>query len=56
MTYIYGVPLNISISVNISQVSYFVQWTDSEMGRQGVRNPPKNHKNIGFLSNTGPDP
>ena len=28
-------------------------------GGQGVRTPPpppKNHKNIGFLSNTGPDP
>ena len=27
-------------------------------GGQGVRTPPhplKNHKNIGFLSNTGPD-
>ena len=23
---------------------------------QGVRTPLKNHKNIGFLSNTGPDP
>ena len=25
-------------------------------GGQGVRTPLKNHKNIGFLSNTGPDP
>ena len=23
---------------------------------QGVRNPPKNHKTIGFLCNTGTDP
>ena len=26
------------------------------MGGQGVRTPLKNHKNIGFHSNTGPDP
>ena len=25
-------------------------------GGQGVRTPLKNHKNIGFLSNTGLDP
>ena len=25
-------------------------------GGQGVRTPLKNHKNVGFLSNTGPDP
>ena len=25
-------------------------------GGQGVRTPMKNHKNIAFLSNTGPDP
>ena len=25
-------------------------------GGQGVRTPLENHKNIGFLSNTGPDP
>ena len=25
-------------------------------GGQGVRTPLKNHKNIGFLSNTGPGP
>ena len=25
-------------------------------GEEGVRTPLKNHKNIGFLSNTGPDP
>ena len=25
-------------------------------GGQGVRTPLKNHKNIGFRSNTGPDP
>ena len=29
---------------------------DPEGGGQGVRTPLKNHKNIGFLSNTGPDP
>ena len=25
-------------------------------GGQGVRTPLKNHKNMGFLSNSGPDP
>ena len=33
-------------------------WADPE-GEQGIWTPPpplKNHKNIGFLSNTGPDP
>ena len=32
---------------------------DPEGGGQGVRTPPpplENYKNIGFLSNTGPDP
>ena len=31
---------------------------DGSRGGQGVRTPPplKNHKNIGFLSNIGPDP
>ena len=32
-----------------------LSWAVPE-GGQGVRTPlPKNHKNIGFLSNTGPD-
>ena len=26
------------------------------MGGQGVQTPPENHKNIGLLSRTGPDP
>ena len=30
-------------------------WTDPE-GGQGVWTPLENHKNIGFLGNTGPDP
>ena len=30
-------------------------WADPEVG-PGVRTPLKNHKNIGFLSNTDPDP
>ena len=40
-----------------SQSSSTISWADPE-GGQGVRTPPplKNHKNIGFLSNTGPDP
>ena len=29
---------------------------DPEGGGQGVWTPLKNHKNIGFSSNTGPDP
>ena len=32
-------------------------WADPEGGQPwGVRTPLKNHKNIRFLSNTGPDP
>ena len=33
-------------------------WADPEGGTGGLDSPPplKNHKNIGFLSNTGPDP
>ena len=30
-------------------------WADPE-GETGDREPLKNHKNIGFLYNTGPDP
>ena len=30
-------------------------WADPELGTGGP-DPLKNHKNIGFLSNTGPDP
>ena len=29
---------------------------DPEGGGQEDRTPPENHKNIGFLSNTSPDP
>ena len=35
---------------------YVSTCADPEGGGQGVRTPLKNHKNIGFLSNTGPDP
>ena len=34
-------------------------WADPEGGgggEQGVQTPLKNHKNIGFLCNTGPNP
>ena len=34
--------------------SLYNPWTDPE-GGQGVLTPMKNHKNMGFLSNTGPD-
>ena len=39
------------------QRSTLIAWADLE-GGQGVRTPSplKNHKNIGFLCNTGPDP
>ena len=33
-----------------------VAWVDQERGTGGPDPPLKNHKNIGFLSNTGPDP
>ena len=35
-----------------------ISWADQEGGGgQGVRTPtPENHKNIGFLSKTGPNP
>ena len=29
---------------------------DPELGERGSGPPLENHKNIGFLSNTGPDP
>ena len=32
-----------------------IAWVDPEWGH-GVRSPLKNHKNMVFLSNTGPDP
>ena len=31
-------------------------WVDPEVGTGGPDTPLKNHKNIGFPSNTGPDP
>ena len=37
---------------NFSKV---ITWADPERGTGGP-GPPKNHKNIGFFSNTGPDP
>ena len=46
------------ISVNLNKcIDCPVPCVDPE-GRHGVRTPPplKNHKNIEFLSNTGPDP
>ena len=33
-----------------------VSCADPDGGGQGIRTPLKNHKNIGFLSSTGPDP
>ena len=40
---------------NQTQTGGYVPCTDLE-GGQGVRTPLKNPQNIGFLSNTGPDP
>ena len=36
--------------------TWVVACADPEGGGQGSGPPLKNHKNIGFLSNTGPDP
>ena len=41
---------------NTQLVNSDLSCTEPEKGGQGVRTPLKNHKNIGFLSNTGPDP
>ena len=49
----------ISIFLNHTFSKYFDHYHGRiQRGGQGVRTPPppKNHKNIGFLSNTGPDP
>ena len=45
-------PLLVNLHLSISS------WADPEGGGggQGVRTPLKNHKNTGFLRNTGPDP
>ena len=40
-----------------TRFSYFIIYGRAIMcGSRGVRTPLKNYKNIGFLSNTGPDP
>ena len=44
-----------AILMDVGRILYIFSWTDPE-GGQGVRNLLKNHKNIMFLSNTGPDP
>ena len=33
-----------------------IEYHGKIQGGGGIRTPLKNHKNIGFLSNTGPDP
>ena len=35
---------------------FFAMVCADQDGKQGVRSPSANHKNIGFSSNTGPDP
>ena len=48
----------------LASISAFIKHVRIQRGEQGVRDPPppppppplKNHKNIGFLINTGPDP
>ena len=36
-------------------MSFFIYCMLGFRGGQGVRTPLKDHKNVGFLSNTGPD-
>ena len=43
-------------SLNRVLVFHLKKPCEDPEGGQGVLNPPKNHKNIGFSSNTGPDP
>ena len=48
-----------SVSQKCSGMRLYSAWADPEGGGggdKGVRTSLKNHKNIGFLSNTGPDP
>ena len=42
----------------VNVLTYMYEICSDPEGGQGVRTPPplKNHKNIGFISNTGPDP
>ena len=44
----------ITVQCKCSSARYFMR--GSRGGGQGVRSPLKNHKNIGFISNTGPEP
>ena len=47
---------NMSVETSSLFNSHTIACADPE-GGQGVRSPSlKNHKNIGFLCNTGPDP
>ena len=41
---------------NLSECECEPSCADSEGGAQGVRTPSEKSQNIGFLSNTGPDP
>ena len=40
----------------LPSLSYLIPWADQRGGHRGSGSPLKNHKNIGFLCNTGPDP
>ena len=40
----------------MGSIPLFLKACADPEGGQGVRTPMKNHKNTGFLSNTGPDP
>ena len=51
----------IKLSSNVHHSKWMCKTHDSnhvriQRGGQGVRTPLENYKNIGFLSNTGPDP
>ena len=52
-----SIHVTMSIKCHTNRKPCSVSWADPERG-QGIRTPPplENHKNIGFLSNTGPDP
>ena len=51
----YGNPTGISQGITGNYL-WLVLHMQILRGGQGVRTPPENHKNIGFLSNTGLDP
>ena len=56
MSLLAGRTVNTRMSTDVLLLSFVSGSADPEGGGgQGVRTPLENHKNIGFLSNTGPD-